>query len=212
MAKRIKKGDPELLLVSFCDILTISISALFMATIITVFEATKVPELSMTPKSLSTDKQPVFFECRSNEVFAVDLGRLQDQVGEVLKSVDSGVRGGDMAQMIKVLGGRQITNEYYRVNANYLLTGMVALEPRPEAVGESLEKVNQANGKYQFILSQLNPNKQYVAFLVRDDSFVVFRRARELADKKGYDVGWELLGSDEPIKFGAGGANIKVGG
>ena len=211
MATRIKKGDPEMLLVSFCDILTISISALFMATIVTVFEATKVPELTMTPKTITTDKQPVFFECRSNELFAVDLGRLQDQVADALSRADP-VTKSSMADMIKVIQARQITNEYYRVNANYLLTGMVALEPRAFTPGESIERINDQKGKYQYILSQLNPAKQYIAFLVRDNSFLVFRRAREIADKVGFDVGWELLGSDEAIKFGAGGANIRVGG
>jgi hypothetical protein len=209
---RPKKSDPELLLVSFCDILTISISALFMATIVTVFEATKIPELSMTPRTAATDKQAVFFECRSNEVFEVDLGRLQEQVEQALKTVDPGVRRGDMSQMIKVIQGRQITNRYYKVNATYLLTGMVALEPRPDVPGETLEQISQVNGKFLSVLQDLNPQKQYVAFLVRDDSFIAFRKAREIADKRGFDVGWELLGANEPIKFGASGSSLKVSG
>jgi hypothetical protein len=44
--------------------------------------------------------------------------------------------------------------------------------------------------------------------LVRDDSFNVFREAREVAYRRGYEAGWELLGADEPIKFGAGGVAI----
>jgi hypothetical protein len=114
--------------------------------------------------------------------------------------------------MLKVIQGRQITNQYYRVNPNYLLTGMVALEPRPGAPGETFEQVAQANGKYQYMLSQLDPEKQYIAFLVRDDSFLVFRKAREIADKQGFDIGWELLGITEPIKFGSGGSALKVSG
>jgi hypothetical protein len=210
VAKRKKKGEPEMLIVSFCDIVTITTAAMFFALLITVQEAVKIPVIRNTPLSKKTDKQAVFFECRSNEVFAVDLGRLQEQVADALTKVDPTVKSGDMSQMIKVLGSRQITNEYYRVNANYLLTGMVALDPRPDAPGETLEKVKQPDGKYQFILSRLDPKKQYVAFLVRDDSFGVFRQARYFADKAGFDVGWELLAIDEPIKFGAGGKSIGV--
>jgi len=206
---RIKKADPELLLVSFCDILTISISALFMATIVTVFEATKVPELSMVPMAMATEKTAVFFECRSNEVFAVDLGRLQEQVAEVLKSVDPAASRGGMADMLKVIQGRQITNQYYRVNPSYLLTGTVALQPRPDATGETFDQIQRPVSKFQLNLREIDPARFYVAFLVRDDSFDVFRKARETADKIGFDVGWELLGADEPIKFGAGGTALK---
>ncbi|MBM3858076.1 MAG: hypothetical protein FJ395_00325 [Verrucomicrobia bacterium] len=210
MAARIKKSDPEMLLTSFCDILTISISALFMATIITVFEATKVPELRMTPKTIVTGKTAYFFECRNNELFNVNKAALDDQVAELLNSVTPGVRSGDLSGFLKALLGRQVTNEYYRVNPSYLLTAIMALEPREEARGESVEDVDRAAGKFQIILNQLDPQKQYIAFLVRDDSFQVFRKARFLADERGFDTGWEMLGIDEPIKFGAGGQVVGV--
>jgi hypothetical protein len=44
--------------------------------------------------------------------------------------------------------------------------------------------------------------------LVRDDSFNVFRKARQVADSLGLDTGWELLGIDEQINFGEGGIAI----
>lgn len=210
MAARIKKGSPEMLLTSFCDILTISISALFMATIVTVFEATKVPELRMTPKAMASGKMPYFFECRNNELFNINKPALDDQVADLLNSVTPGVRSGDLSGFLKAIVGRQVTNEYYRVNPAYLLTAIMALEPIPEVRGESEAELERPNGKFQTILSQLDPQKQYIAFLVRDDSFPVFRRARVIADERGFDTGWELLGIDEPIKFGAGGQTISV--
>jgi len=210
MGARIKKSDPELLLVSFCDILTISISALFMATIITVFEATKVPELRMTPKAMASGKSPVFFECRNNQLFIIDKASLDDQVADLLNSVSPGVRSGDISRFLRVLQGRQVTNRYYRVNPSYLLTAIMALEPQPNVRGETIQELERENSSFQLALKQLNPEKQYVAFLVRDDSFPVFRKARVLADEQGYDTGWELLGIDEPIKFGAGGISVPV--
>ena len=65
----------------------------------------------------------------------------------------------------------------------------------PGASGEAAIELGNPNSKYQQILSQLDKNKQYVAFLVRDDSFNVFRKARQVADNVGLDTGWELLGS-----------------
>jgi hypothetical protein len=67
---------------------------------------------------------------------------------------------------------------------------------------------NPNTSQFQAILSQLSKTNQYVAFLVRDDSFSVFRKARQIADEAGFETGWELLGIDEPIKFGEGGTAI----
>jgi hypothetical protein len=210
MGARVKKSDPELLLVSFCDILTISISALFMATIITVFESTKVPELRMTPKAIVSDKTAVFFECRNNQLFSIDKATLDDQVADMLNSVGAGARSGDIGQFLKAIQGRQVTNRYYRVNPSYLLAAVMALEPIPEVPGEKIEQLDLSSNNFHLMLSQLSSKKQYIAFLVRDDSFPVFRKARTLADEQGYDTGWELLGIDEPIKFGAGGTTMSV--
>jgi hypothetical protein len=203
-----KKHDPELLLVSFCDILTISISGLFMATIITVFEATKIPELKMTPRAIPTNKTPAFFECRGEEVFYVNKDDLDAQVAKKLSQLNPGVRSGDLSQFLKAIQGEVIGNDDYRVDPKFLLVGVMALEPQPGTKGERIEQIKSRNSRFQGVLQQLDKENQYIAFLVRDDSFDVFRVARIEADKAGFDVGWELLGVDEPIKFGQGGTSI----
>lgn len=71
-----------------------------------------------------------------------------------------------------------------------------------------MEELENPNSNFQAILSQLVRSNQYIAFLVRDDSFNIFRKARQVADTAGFDTGWELLGIDEPIKFGEGGTAI----
>jgi hypothetical protein len=206
---RPKKTDPELLLVSFCDILTISISGLFMATIITVFESTKVPELKMTPKAETTDKAAVFFECRNDQLFYVDKLAIDEQVTKLLSSLPANVKSGDLKGFLKAIQGQEMGNEYYTVNPNYLLTAIVALEARPGVKGETMAQIENAKGKFANILAtRLRADKQYIVFLVRDDSFDIFRKARVYADLVGFDTGWELLSSTDPIKFGAGGAAI----
>lgn len=205
---RPKKGDPEMLLVSFCDILTISIAGLFMATIITVFEATKIPELRMTPKAVPTAKTAAFFECREDQLFYVDKAGLDDQVAKLLSTLNPGIRGGDLAQFLKAIQGQEVGNEYYKVDPRYLLVGRLGLEAKAGTRGESLQEIDNPNSRFHLVLSQLDRERQYVAFLVRDDSFNVFRKAREVADRVGFDTGWELLGIDEPIKFGEGGVAI----
>lgn len=210
MAKRKKKGEPEMLIVSFCDIVTITTAAMFFAMLITVQEAVKIPVIRGTPRMSATDKQAFFFECRSNELYSVDLGRLQDQVADLLKTVTPEMKAGGLEGFLRIAQVHSITSQYYRVNPSYLLMGQLALEPRLNAAGEPLERLDLPNGQFQFILSQLDSKTQYVTFLVRDDSFAVFRKARQVADKRGFEVGWELLAADEPIKFGTGGRRVGV--
>ena len=45
-----------------------------------------------------------------------------------------------------------------------------------------------------------------LAFLVRDDSYTVFKRARALAWNQKAEVSYELLDTQAPIKFGLGGS------
>ena len=209
MARRRKrKGEPELLIVSFCDIVTITTAALFFCLIVTVQEAVKVPIFRPTPLAKVSSKQGIFFECRNDQLFFVDMAGLDGQVEELMSKLTPGVRGGDLASFSKAIQGQNVGNAYYKVDPNYLLVGKMALDPRVGVSGESTGDLQNASSKYQSVLSVLDKDKQYIAFLVRDDSFDVFRKARQIADGMGLDTGWELLGIDEPIKFGEGGAAI----
>jgi hypothetical protein len=206
--RRIKKGEPELLIVSFCDIVTVTTAALFFAMLITVQEAVKIPVFRPTPRAKITSKQGVFFECRTNELFFVDKAGLDDQVEKLMSTLNPGIRGGDLDSFLKAIQGQEVGNAYYKVDPRYLLVGRMGLEARPGVTGEAVTELDDPSSKFQAILSQLDKSQQYIAFLVRDDSFNIFRKARQVADAAGFDTGWELLGIDEPIKFGEGGTAI----
>jgi hypothetical protein len=206
--RRIKKGEPELLIVSFCDIVTITTAALFFCLLVTVQEAVKIPVFRPTPRAKITSKQGIMFECRTNELFFVDTAGLQDQVEKLMSTLNPGVRSGDIESFLKALQGQEVGNAYYKVDPRYLLVGKMGLEARPGVAGETMTELDDPNSKFQAIVSQLDKSKQYIAFLVRDDSFNIFRKARQIADTAGFDTGWELLGIDEPIKFGEGGTAI----
>jgi hypothetical protein len=203
-----RKGAPEMLIVSFCDIVTITTAALFFCLLVTVQEAVKVPVFRPTPRAKITSKQGIFFECRTNELFFVDKAGLDDQVEKLMSTLNPGVRGGDLESFLKALQGQEVGNAYYKVDPRYLLVGRMGLEARPGVAGETITELDDPNSKFQAILSQLDKSQQYIAFLVRDDSFTIFRKARQIADAAGFDTGWELLGIDEPIKFGEGGTAI----
>jgi hypothetical protein len=210
MAKRKKKHEPEMLIVSFCDIVTITTAALFFALLITVQEAVKVPVFKPTPRARSTNKQPIFFECRGNEVFFIDKVALDEQVEKMLGSLSPSVKGGDLKQFLTAVSGNEIGNQYYKVVPSYLLTAIMALEPRPGSHGDKTNEVDIASHPFQKTLDKYDKGTYYTVFLVRDDSFDVFHMARLAAFHNGYEIGWELLGADEPIKFGTGGNSIET--
>src|SRR5271170_1167094 len=156
--KRIKKGEPELLIVSFCDIVTVTTAALFFAMLITVQEAVKIPVFRPTPRAKITSKQGIFFECRTNELFFVDKAGLDDQVEKLMSTLNPGIRGGDLESFLKAIQGQEVGNAYYRVDPRYLLVGRMGLEARPGVPGETVTELDDPNSKFQAILSQLDKN------------------------------------------------------
>ena len=81
----------------------------------------------------------------------------------------------------------------------------MALVPRPGVHGTSVDQLKNPKSPFQQTLARLNPNLYFISFLARDDDFTAFRTARRIADQLGFEIGWEVLGTTESIKFGQGG-------
>jgi hypothetical protein len=210
MARRIKKGEPEMLIVSFCDIVTITTAAMFFAMLVTVQEAVKIPVYRPTTRVKPINKQAVFFECRQSELFYVDKDDLKDQLDKLLAAHGTDLRSIGTEALLKLLQGRTVSNAHYTVNLTFLLRGNMALEPVTGVHGEKQDVLENNNSAFQTVLHRVSFEKHYFVFLVHDDSFEVFRKARKLADAVGFDVGWEYIGDGEPIQFGSTG--VKIGG
>src|SRR5262245_22606522 len=110
MSRRKRKGEPELLIVSFCDIVTITTAVMFFVMLLVAQLASKVPVFRPTPRAKLTDKQPVFFECRGNEIFFLDKDGLDDQVAKLLSKLSPDVRGGDIQGFLKAIQGQEVGN------------------------------------------------------------------------------------------------------
>jgi len=147
--------------------------------------------------TVQTDnRRGVFFECRSNQVFFVDKEWLEKKVEQRMNTMESGVNS------IPRLFRDEIANEYYKVLPAFLLDMTLAFEPKPGTRGDDLAQLKQPDCRYRTVLSKLNERNNFVHFFVRDDnSFPVFRQARAIAQNNRLETGWELLTSDEPLKF-----------
>ena len=161
-----------------------------------------------TPLDVQANKTPVFFECRNHEVFYVNKDEFDSQVAKKLSQINPSVRSGDLSRFLKELQREEIGDANYRVDPKHLLVGVMALELKPDAKGENLQQVLSRNDQFQTLLRLLDKKNDYIAFLVRDDSFEVFRTARWVARQLGYQTGWESLREGEPIKFEIGRAHV----
>ena len=95
---------------------------------------------------------------------------------------------------------------YYRTYAAF----QEVFIPRPDVEGESITQIRQPGSLFYRILSQTDPQKQFFYFIVRSDSYDIFREARKLAWEKNVEVGWTPKPKDEIILFSPYGEKTKV--
>lgn len=201
MAKRPHKGNPELNVTSFCDIITVSIVALFMVMVIVIDLALRTPKVRPTPLAISTTNQPVFVECRGGQLYFID----RVEIAEAMRTASRDIRGralsGDANAMEEALS-RDVGNDYYRLDNSFMMMGVVALVPRPDVAGIAPPgDDDKEDSMFSRVLRTLDTNLHYIVYLVRDDSFDTFRKTRDYGARNGFLSGWEYLDRTEPITF-----------
>ncbi|MBN1594163.1 MAG: hypothetical protein JW941_13040 [Candidatus Coatesbacteria bacterium] len=66
----------------------------------------------------------------------------------------------------------------------------VVIRRRP---GESLEQIVEESSDWRSEISRIDPEKEYVAFVVRPSGFNIFMQLRKALSRKNIDVAWEPL-------------------
>ncbi|WP_013322208.1 hypothetical protein [Gloeothece verrucosa] len=215
---------------SFLDILTNTVGVLMFISLFITLVSVQGGKIIHTPLVAKTNKKPHFFEVNKNRVIFIDDEEVQHQLGLLTKSLPScphpklpdtsdasayqtyTERLQDYEQCklksVEKIKNFQVTTNSYNVRL-YDLNALL-YEPLNEKVGETVEQFTEPNSEFESVLQKLNPKQDYLAFIVRQDSFSAFRLAREKAIKKGFDVGWEPHNSDNPIVFGSKGREIGV--
>jgi len=95
------------------------------------------------------------------------------------------------------------TNDY---TVQHYVNG-VGFTRKPDAKGEGLNEIRQANSKFRQEIGKLKPDGECVIFLVRSNSIPAFREAREVAAQMKLETGWLPIDQEE-IGFGSGGQRI----
>jgi hypothetical protein len=105
---------------------------------------------------------------------------------------------------VYLFGEKQRLNED-DYSASALVPGVALVSRKARAHGETLQEALQVNSRFQRALSRNPAQRYYAAFIVRANSYAVYRQLRDAMWKRGYDVNWEARGNDESILIGGGG-------
>jgi len=192
---------------SFLDIMTCLVGCLVLILILTSIDASQVKVLIPTPMEHETDKRPIYIECRDNELFRVPVMELRKLSNEKLNEM-AVEADGDTGKMLRLMSETPVRGEQYTVDLEFSLVGQFAVEPISGIKGYRLIDMNSEKQSDWFgrILKDMNKESEMLSFLVRDDSFEVFKQARALAWLDKAEVSYELLDVQDTIKFGLGGA------
>ncbi|MEB3148717.1 MAG: hypothetical protein VKL60_06800 [Sphaerospermopsis sp.] len=219
---------PQQNLDSFLDILTNTVGVLMFISLFITLVAVQSSTIVRTPLAKETDKQVNFFEISGNRVIYLDNKSVSQQIQEfmgnlqictepsyisgMLDSYIDEIRNYQICVQNKVQELKQFRakTQNYEIELVDLKSLSWRYNPKSSNDGESGIELNRSNSEYRNILSKLETDQDYVAFLVRPDSFATFRQAREIAWKAGFDVGWEPQTPENPIVFGSGGRTVGV--
>jgi biopolymer transport protein ExbD len=205
MAKKVRGA--AIVLDSFLDIMTCMLGVLMLIILLTSIDASQIKILIPTPFAHASEKKPVYLECRDGQLFLVPVAEMKAKAEAEVKKIASEAKG-DPAAMLNMLSEARLRGEQYEVDLSYALVGQFALAPIADSKGYVLRSAAEETPATWFgrIVTALDKEKEMLTFLVRDDSFEVFKRARGLAWAHKIEVSYELLDQNEQIKFGLGGS------
>jgi hypothetical protein len=222
---------------SFLDILTNTVGVLMFIGLFVTLVTAQAGTIVRTPLASDSQKRPEFFEVRNNRVNPIDTESVTWKASKFINNLprcneptisEPGSSGSilyeyyleQLNEYQACLNDRvaQVNNyrakiSYYNVRV-YLEPSSSNLayvyEPIPEEQGETPQELVKTDSTFESAIAQLDPQGDYIAFLVRPDSFEAFRAARKLAWSRGFDVGWEPMNPQREIMFGATGRAIGV--
>ncbi|OKH26341.1 hypothetical protein [Chroogloeocystis siderophila] len=227
-----KQSIPTQNLDSFLDILTNTVGVLMFVGLFVSVVAVQSATIVRTPVVSDSDKVPQFFEVRGNKVIPLDSTTVNREFTNFSNSLPScdepelpinlDVYSYQYYQQqrqeyhncinnkISQVKNFRIQTAHYEIRINLNSSIGLIYEPLRSDSGESTQELMQVSSEFHSLLKTFNPQTDYLAFIVRPDSFVAFRRAREIAWQKGFDVGWEPMQQDVPIEFSSQGRAVSV--
>jgi len=189
---------------SFLDILTCLQGVLMLIIVSTGIDAAQTKVIVATPIELAGDEKPIYIECRNNELFLVPVAEARQAINqkqlEVLKARRD---ASSTVEVLESIGNADIDLGDYVIDFTRYLGGQIALMPKDGTKGYTFESGESENENtwYGRIVTQMDVENERINFLVRDDSFNIFKKARIVAWTKKAKVTYSLVSKNDPLIF-----------
>ncbi len=188
---------------SFMDIVTNVIGALFFVLVYVVLSSISAKGKVVLPMVETADTERVYFECRAGTVLNPDVDGLEADLERLL--TQTGEEGLSQQELVSKANAAGIRNPFYTFRLELAGGGIRRVyDMVPGSKGEPESEIAAPESQFRKALSALDPSRQHVYFIVRTDSFEVFRAARRLAAQQGLAIGWGPLAADGPFVIDPG--------
>ncbi|RMG38199.1 MAG: hypothetical protein D6725_07675 [Planctomycetota bacterium] len=145
------------------------------------------------PRKAPEKAKPVLFMCRGGRILPIDEPQLRMLIQKQIELVRGKGKPGtvDCKRLIEHFEKRNIGDRWFRVKV-VVRRGVPVFELHPrENAGETLERLKRSTADFRRVfLRRIDPQRQYIRFLVWSDSFDVYLEARRLATERKILAGW----------------------
>jgi hypothetical protein len=196
---------------SFLDIVTNTLGLLILISVLTVISGRDFQLSLGTPMMTEADKNltRVCFECRGNRIIPIDE-QFCDKEEKKISEADEPIP--KALERLKEFNERDVRNKYHRfqfrpqigtriADRRTVVVPEVVVKPLDEPVGDTITDLRQPDGDFRTSIAGLNPQKHWLYFIVRPDSFEAFRAARKQAKLLDFQVGWNPKKTQDEIVF-----------
>ncbi|ELS00872.1 hypothetical protein Xen7305DRAFT_00005730 [Xenococcus sp. PCC 7305] len=217
---------------SFLDVLTNTVGVLVFICLFVYLVTAQATTTIRTPVVTKSEKKARFFEVRNQRVNYLYDEEIDRQLKNLVSSLPTCYKPdipdhislglydyyldkirdyrSCTEKKIATIENFQTTNKYYSVA---IVGQSIVYEPKSSVKGETSVELSKNNSEFKKILDNINPETEFLAFIVKADSYETFRAARQEAWNRGLDVGWEPQTVDAEIAFrifGSGGRTISI--
>jgi hypothetical protein len=190
---------------SFLDIMTNTVGVLVFVLLFVTLAAADASVLVRTPLRASTEKVPVFFEVVDGRVVHMETGVADERVRAFMEGLPR-INLYNYEYVLASMRTWSTSTGNYTVD----LVGYSMRYRANEGAGEPVKVVKDTASAYQRVLRGMDPETEYLAFIVRPDGLEAFRAAREVATRRGLSSGWEPFTYEREITFGSNGRQVGV--
>jgi DNA repair exonuclease SbcCD ATPase subunit len=155
-------------------------------------EGPKVRDMTIPVITIaSSGLEPVYFVCRKGRIYPYNRDKLSEQLVSSAKTVTKkrGKRleltSDDFKRLAKYLERNNIGDKYFQLRIDHSIGfPMLRMEPRRKDQGDTMQQLRDSNSVFVKALNSINPKKQFVKYLVWNDSFETYLTAKDTAKQK----------------------------